>query len=691
MPPDRDEILRGWKDPRARAPLAPGVEPIPAHPSGRRLLQASFAHTPEVPGEPLDRARFLDELRPVGTPDGERRAAAMRRLEEWLRATRTDPAWLDTKLARLSLDREGLLAILAGGAAPAGADARWRQALDEVLAGRDGAEALPDGALVRADDEHPGRPFLFHGFLRPFLQVGARRLREGLALLGPAGARFTPPARADLLRGLAAQLANRATPALILELHTARLEGTLEGATPAERYTWFAEHVCAAPAFLAAVARTYPVLARSLAETVDRWVETAVELAARFHGDEELLAREILGGARPGAVVSLETGLSDPHHGGRSVVRLELAGGARIMYKPRPLTIDARFFALLGWLNGLGIAHPHAILGIVDRGAYGWMEFADAAPCADAAAVERFYTRQGSLLALLYLVRGGDFHYQNVIARGEHPVLLDLEAILSPRFPMSGARTEALRAAATSRGSVLETGLVLRPVKGPDGRDVDLSGLGGGDEQRVIRPGVVDAYTDVMRIAPRERSIPPGKNRPVLDGRPASARAHVGAIVAGFRESYDAIVTARDELAAALRACADVEVRFIPRQTQRYGILAQESSHPDYLRDALDTEALLDILHLEVHVLPVLGGLIAAEQRDLRRGDFPRFTARPGSRDLHDGGGGRVEGFFERSSLDETLARLADAGAEDREIQVQTLVAELGGGDLQAGSAHVAG
>ena len=37
--------------------------------------------------------------------------------------------------------------------------------------------------------------------------------------------------------------------------------------------------------------------------------------------------------------------------------------------------------------------------------------------------IQRFYERQGGYLALLYVLQATDFHFENLIAAGEHPVL----------------------------------------------------------------------------------------------------------------------------------------------------------------------------------------------------------------------------------------------------------------------------
>ena len=53
--------------------------------------------------------------------------------------------------------------------------------------------------------------------------------------------------------------------------------------------------------------------------------------------------------------------------------------------------------------------------------------------------MRRFYHRQGALLALLYVLDGTDMHYENLIAVGEQPVLVDVETLFHPSHAPAGA------------------------------------------------------------------------------------------------------------------------------------------------------------------------------------------------------------------------------------------------------------
>lgn len=57
------------------------------------------------------------------------------------------------------------------------------------------------------------------------------------------------------------------------------------------------------------------------------------------------------------------------------------------------------------------------------------MEFIQYKECNSIEEVRNFYIRQGEYLAILYLLNATDFHYENIVASGEFPYLVDLESL----------------------------------------------------------------------------------------------------------------------------------------------------------------------------------------------------------------------------------------------------------------------
>src|SRR5262249_30651640 len=133
-------------------------------------------------------------------------------------------------------------------------------------------------------------------------------------------------------------------------------------------------------------------------------------------------------------VTDVEVGLSDPHRGGRGVAILGFASGIKIVYKPKDMAIDHVWADLLEWLGARGLPIPVVAPQSLARDGYGWAAFVTA----DAPGSDRdwcgYYRRAGGLLAILHLLRGTDFHQENIIESAGSPVPVDLETLLTPEL-----------------------------------------------------------------------------------------------------------------------------------------------------------------------------------------------------------------------------------------------------------------
>ncbi|GGU30920.1 type 2 lanthipeptide synthetase LanM family protein [Lentzea flava] len=481
-------------------------------------------------------------------------------------------------------------------------------------------------------------------------------------LIDAARAEIAPPFDASFAEQLGRRLVAIAARTLVLEMHRAR--GTLAGDTGAERFTSFTRTVD-----LEALSARYPVLARLLAQACEQAVSAHHELSSRFTRDRAEIVRTIFDGLDPGALVSIETGRGDPHQQGRTVAVLTFASGVRLVYRPRPVELHVRFAAQLAWLStrtGIGFRSPRLLV----RDGYGWLEFVSHEPCADVAGVAEFYRRLGALLALLYAVDGTDMHYENLIACGDQPVLVDVETLFHPT-PSSSDDPAAL---ALVR-SVHRTALLPHVLLGDNGA-VDVSGVGGDHGVPSPQDAVdwADAGTDRMRLVRRPRESPGAFNRPVLGGVPAEPADYQDSLQAGFRAGYDAIMAHRDELLRLVRACADDEVRFVARATRQYAVLLDESTHPTVLVNAMDRDLAFGVL---VAGDPLLDRLVPFEVADLWRGDVPLFTCRPGSRDVWTTSGLRLPGLLPEAGLHAVERKIAAMSEVDRHDQQWVIAAAL--------------
>ena len=384
------------------------------------------------------------------------------------------------------------------------------------------------------------------------------------------------------------------------------------------------------------------------------------ELLRRVEADRREIAASLGGGRPAGSVLEVQSGRSDPHDGGRTVALVRFVSGLRVVYKPRPVGLEAAFGELVDWwtarAGGLDLFAPR----VVDRGRYGWMELVAHEGCPDGEAAGRYYERAGALIALAELLDATDLHCGNVVAHGEHPVLVDLETLLQPRWP-------------GEERSLLDTGLVPCWIRGPDGGSYDVSGLGAIAAQRYAG-------------AP----VPLRENVVRLGGEIVSPAAFAQRLLTGFRHAATVLCSRRADLAAAdgpLRAFRGQAVRVMLRHSEIY-------------RAALDAPAELgpDSLLRPVREPRLLEAIAAAEHAALRGGDIPRFVAATDSADWTPHPTLTVRGCFTTSSYAALMARarrLEPALFEEQARLLATALAlwSLGGAlaEAESGGGHRSG
>ncbi|ATB41789.1 lantibiotic modification protein [Cystobacter fuscus] len=517
----------------------------------------------------------------------------------------------------------------------------------------------------------------FLALAEPLVRSGLARLLRGLGELETSfpGALFEPETLGrELLGHLPTLLTPLLSRTLVVELHAAQLQERLTGDTPRARFQDFAHSLRRREVALEILAR-YPVLARQLVECIAHWERAGVELLRHFREDAPELQRRFSGGVPLGRLVEAEGGVSDSHRGGRGVFLLRFESGTRLVYKPRSLATEAAFQRLLSWLAQQGLEPAPRTLEVLDRGDHGWVEFVTPAPCSSAEEVRRFYLRQGGFIALLYVLDATDFHHENLIASGEHPVLVDLETLFHPPVRVREQRDTERHPGAPLGESVLKSGLLPQRTWGTRERPgVDISGLGSSagqlTPQAFLMP--VERGTDRMRFERRQVEVPGSHNRPRLEGVDASLLDYADALSEGFSRMYRLLLRRREALLAGdgpLAAFAEAPVRVVFRHTSVYGSLLLESFHPHALGDALERQCFLEHLWKGAVERPFLASLIPFELEDLLRGDVPLFTTLPGTRHVWTSSGARLEDFLETPGLERVRRRVALLSDEDLERQ----------------------
>ncbi|MFD9978605.1 type 2 lanthipeptide synthetase LanM family protein [Streptomyces sp. NPDC059017] len=412
---------------------------------------------------------------------------------------------------------------------------------------------------------------------------------------------------------------------LLLELQAAALAGGLPGADPSTRWDAFLLHA-SAPGFSETLHRRYPALRRRAFASGRLLIDGAMELGTRFAADRRAVA-DLLGGD-PGPLRTLELARGDTHHGGRAVARL-VFDSAGVMYKPRPVDVDA---ALRSFVAAVPGAEDLGVPRVVVQDGYGWAEHLGHDYCRDEAELARFYRALGGWLAVMRLLGGTDLHAENLVAHGPVPAVVDAEALFTPdvEVPPSGRGDAVDRAARTIRNTVLRTGILPLRTDGYALAGVDLSAAGGlpGQQPQIRVPVIVDGGRDTARMEIGVVDLPAARNHPSPE--PVLIR-HWDQVLAGFDGLTEALaqLDADGRLDALLRVFDGCRVRRIRRPTQTYTDIGRMLWHPASLHDPDAALARArDILRrnaLAAPGAPREPAVIDGEIADLLVGDVPAF------------------------------------------------------------------
>ncbi|MBA4492712.1 type 2 lanthipeptide synthetase LanM family protein [Paenactinomyces guangxiensis] len=547
----------------------------------------------------------------------------------------------------------------------------WVSLYEELISGKYRDIKLPSFP-VKPEKE---TVMSFIQFYQPFLQLSLGKLKERIS-----SQFLTDRLIQSLLSHLIDSLFLLSYRTLILELHVAKISNQLQGETPEERYQYYTDSLLSNPSFIQSFYEEYIVLIRLLLTHIQNWIGHVSEIFQRIEEDSPLLSKQFNRGRKIGNINQIDLGLGDSHKKGRGVALIEFDSKLRIVYKPRPLKIDAQFQELIKWINEKRPNEENQrVVQVADRGSYGWVEFIEYKDCLQQKEVIRFYKRIGSLLALLYVLNSVDFHHENLIAHGEYPVLIDLESIFH-QHPYSVQYTKSAfdQASKLLQRSVQSTHMLpflIYYQNDPKLKGIDLSGLGGGEEQ--VYPFKINKITkrntDSMKIEKDYPLVQPQKNQPRLQGEIIDITHYLENIESGFESMYKWLLSHKNEFKEQLQRFHHVEVRSILRNTSYYSELLENSRHPDFLRNGIDRDLCFLRLWLTSKEHDFFKKIVHSEKRDMLNGDIPYFIFRTNEKHLWDSEGQCFNNFFKESALDIVNDKLNSLSEEDCQEQLQVI------------------
>ena len=574
--------------------------------------------------------------------------AAGRRLAAWCQSAASGDWRLFAKrLVRDGLTLETVLPRL-GAVRPASESIPvWAEDADWIVPAM---ISVPSPAFAAALGR-AGPPQLFEPLLFGVVAEAARRRN---ALLPPGALdRLDPSVRDSMTHALMTSLAKLCAMAIYENFAVCRQAWEQEAKaaetppSPTRHYDRFIVEMRRAG--VRRLFDTKPVLLRLVASLIRQWIGATAEFLTRLDADLPELGKTLLDQKEASPIAAVEMGLSDLHNFGRSVYIVRFTDGKSLVYKPKSLAVDVHWANLIAWLNQRGAPVDLRAARVVPRADYGWSEFIVHGDCSNPESAALFFRRAGALVCLCYLLVGSDMHEENMIAAGDHPVLIDLEMLLQAVDPTAETGAPAMRAFETAQKkvtqSVLTTGLLPAWMRTPETAMLAVGGLNGNESGKPEEIAWGQVNSDAM--APAREPWKPNKthNLPFLNGAAIRLADHIDDLADSCAKYFRFLLAHKIDLLAAggpIAAFADTPIRRVLKPTRFYALLLDRVRNHRDMKDGAEWSAHLDFVSRladwDKDSEP-LWPLFAGERRALADANIPFFVHPANGDQVRDGPG----------------------------------------------------
>lgn len=276
---------------------------------------------------------------------------------------------------------------------------------------------------------------------------------------------------------------------VVWELHVARQAGSL-GDGDAKRQLRRYFELLATDEYRGHMYAKYPVLLRFVTQTTVHYIDFVKEMLDRVSMDRDELA-SFAGVGDDFRLEDMSIDRGDAHDGGRAVAMLTI-GGRKIVYKPRDLHIHELFAGLVRRCERTKGFLPMRVSDVLTKSGYAYEEFVEHGTCEDARQVERYYTRYGQLLGLVWLLHGRrhaprEHHRQRGISDGRR-FRDDRHEPCDHGHARRGTDAD-IRVSTILRDSLASSCLLpAKTAMSADGTSVDISAFETGEQ---TMPGIV--------------------------------------------------------------------------------------------------------------------------------------------------------------------------------------------------------
>ncbi len=323
----------------------------------------------------------------------------------------------------------------------------------------------------------------------------------------------------------------------------------------------------------------YSALAMLMAVLTQQWITMLINFTDAFLRDYTDIRKTFFKEGSKGSILSIKAA----EHNGLNLEDITLIinfdNNEKLIYKAKNIEVDRCFQAFLDWINNKCKSIPLKCMRMITADHYGWQEYVPQEACLSEAEVKHFYFRAGMLLGVLYVFGSSDMHCLNLIANGEYPVLIDMEAL-------TGSSCDT---------NVLNTHFLPCHSFVVDGRLEYSNAL---SSETFTRSLMKDLHwehvnTDKMKPVYRHREVSP-KSVVYHSDKKVYSYLYLDQLLKGFNFMYEYVMDHKKMVFNSIvKNFSSCEVRYYPRVYRNYFYTIYNSLAPEYLKSGADRLAIL--------------------------------------------------------------------------------------------------
>lgn len=396
----------------------------------------------------------------------------------------------------------------------------------------------------------------------------------------------------------------------------------------------------------------------------------------RINKDKEVIETSLCAQVEFSQINNLKSNISDSHCKGKSVYIIDLNNGKKIIYKPHSISNEIAYQELSNYF-GIQCGIPMMTYNGVDRKEYGWTEYVAQAICSDQMELHRYYKRLGIHLFLCYLLNTSDIHAENLVAHGEHPVIVDMETLIGTATQKCSSDLNG-EIHKLIRHSVLQSGILpfyIWSQEEQEGIDVSAASSRLGQTYPIKVPCIINPFRTDMKIIYKKATSCTSRNLVYLNNKIVLAGDFADHIVEMFQKAYKLAMEKREILDEYIQKFRELKIRHVMRNSQQYAMVLSSSFHPELTIDESKRHLFLYSLWQMQKCDEVI---IDSEVMELLQGDIPYFYCIAGEKDLYNGNKKIIKNFFKTTAIEETEKKLNMLNVSDMKRQSSYIHISLG-------------